>query len=187
MNRLMKIVGVVIAVIAIAAIGLGVYAFASPATVAQAAGLDRAGRLAPAAHGGGMRGGFCGQAGMEAAAGALGLTVEELQSQLWGGKTLADLAEEKGLALEDLQAEVEAACAASTKDAIEQAVTDGQITREHADWLLEGLEQGFWGGGRGGPGFGGPGGRGGRGGHGFGGPGGFKFDRPTPSAPTTDS
>ena len=29
------------------------------------------------------------------------------------------------------------------RDRISQAVTDGAITQEHADWLLEGLDKGF--------------------------------------------
>lgn len=102
---------------------------------------------------------------LEAAAQVLGMTPDELSTQLWGGKTLADLAEEKGVALEDVQAAVEAAHEQAFKDRIAQAVTDGEITQEHADWLLEGLEKGFIGGhGFGKPGFGG---------HGLGGRGGF--------------
>jgi hypothetical protein len=33
---------------------------------------------------------------------------------------------------------------AAVRDAIEQALEDGNITQEQADWLLEGLEQGFF-------------------------------------------
>ena len=87
--------------------------------------------------------GLGGQVGMEAIAEALGMTTDELSTQLWGGKTLADLAEEKGVALEDVQAAVEAAQQEAFKEAIAQAVEDGTITQEHADWLLEGLEKGF--------------------------------------------
>jgi hypothetical protein len=86
------------------------------------------------------------EAAQEAAAEALGMTVDELETQLWGGKSLADLAEEKGVPLEDVQAAVEAAQAQAVRDAIAQAVTDGKITQEHADWLLEGLDKGFIGG-----------------------------------------
>jgi hypothetical protein len=32
---------------------------------------------------------------------------------------------------------------AAVRDAIEQALEDGYITQEQADWLLQGLEQGF--------------------------------------------
>lgn len=115
--------------------------------------------------------GMGGQVGLEAAAEALGMNADELSTQLWGGKTLADLAEEKGIDLADLQATVEAAVQAeretAMRSAIEQALADGTITQDNADWLLEGLEKGFlmngFGGGFG-PGFGG---RGGFHGHGF--------------------
>ena len=103
--------------------------------------------------------GLGGQAGLEAAAEALGMTTEELSNQLWAGESLADLAEEAGVDLQDLRDAVEAAQQEATRAAIEQAVEDGNLTRDHADWLLEGLENGYW------RGFGG--GRGGFHGHGF--------------------
>jgi hypothetical protein len=111
--------------------------------------------------------GMGGQVGLEAIAKALGMTTDELSTQLWGGKTLADLAEEKGVDLQVLQDAVTAAQEAATRDAIEQVVTDGKLSREQADWLLEGLDKGYWGG----HGFGGFGGCRGHGG--FGGRGGF--------------
>jgi hypothetical protein len=130
--------------------------------------------------------GMGGQVGLEAAAEALGLSAEELTTQLWGGKTLADVAEDQGVDLQAVQDAVNAALETAKQDAIEQAVEDGNLTREHADWLLEGLEKGFLGG----RGFGGcHGGFGGRGGFGrfpggntgFGGfgrfPGGINYSR----------
>lgn len=119
--------------------------------------------------------------GFEAAAEALGMTTDELSTQLWGGKTLADLAEEKGVALADVQAAVEAAQQDALRERIQAAADAGTITQEHADWLLEGLDQGFWGGRAGGFFFGGPGGpgrHGGRGGFGL------PQDAP-PAAPTS--
>jgi hypothetical protein len=125
----------------------------------------------PHGWGRGFGRGFGGEVGLEAIAEALGMTTDELSLQLWGGKTLADLAEEAGVDLQDLQDAVIAAQEAATREAIEQAVEDGTLTREHADWLLEGLDNGYWGG----RGFGGFGGCGGRGGfHGRGGFGGFR-------------
>lgn len=103
------------------------------------------------------------QAALEAAAEALGMTVDDLKLQLWGGKTLADLADEKGVDLADVKAAVEAAQKEEVRARIEQAVTDGTITQENADWLLEGLNKGYLGSLKY---FGG--GHGGRGGHGFG-------------------
>jgi hypothetical protein len=114
---------------------------------------------------------------LEAAAGALGMTADELQTQLWGGMTLAGLAEKAGVDLADVQAAVEAAQEQATRDQIAQAVEDGTLTQAHADWLLEGLDNGYW------SGFG-------HGGHkGFGhGPRGFNFSPEAPStAPSTDT
>jgi hypothetical protein len=75
------------------------------------------------------------------------MTVDEMNAQLWGGKTLADLAEEQGVAIADVQAAVQAAVVAARQDAmrtaIDTALSNGTITQEHADWLLEGLDQGF--------------------------------------------
>ncbi len=116
----------------------------------------------------GLGRGMGGQVGLEAAAEALGMTADELSTQLWGGKTLADLAEEAGVDLQDVQDAVEAAQEQAVRDAIEQAVEDGTLTREHADWLLEGLDNGYWSG-HGMGGFGGCGGFHGRGGFGRGG------------------
>jgi len=108
------------------------------------------------------------EAALEAAAKALGMTTDELSTALSGGQTLADLAEEKGVDIADVKEAVEAAQVAETKTGITQAVTDGTLTQDKADWLNEGLDAGFWGPGvEGGMGFGmGPdmGGHGGRGG-----------------------
>ena len=109
--------------------------------------------------------GIGGQVGLEAIAEALGMTADELSTQLWGGKTIADLAEEARVELEDLQETVSAAQEQARRDAIEQAVEDGDLTREHADWLLEGIDKGFMSGHSMG-GFGGRGGFSGRGGMG---------------------
>lgn len=107
-----------------------------------------------------------GQVGLDAAAEALGMTPDELSTQLWGGKTLADLADEAGVDLQAVRDAVESAEEAAIRDAIQQAVDDGTITQDHANWLLEGLDNGYWGG------FGGGwGGFHGRGFRGFGPPG----------------
>jgi hypothetical protein len=72
----------------------------------------------------------------------LGLTSDQLRSELRAGKTLAALADEKGV---DLQTLRDAAARDASRKAVEQAVSDGTITREHGDWLLEGLDAGYWG------------------------------------------
>jgi len=164
MNRLKKYVGVATLVAIVAALGLSSIASAQEATpIAPAARL---------AHGWGFGRGMCGEAGLEAAAETLGMTVDELSLQLWGGETLSSLADKAGVDLQDVQDAVNAACLEAQKAAIQQAVEDGNLSQEHADWLLEGLEKGFWGSGVRGFGMG-PGGFGFGGPHGFRGHGGF--------------
>lgn len=97
--------------------------------------------------------GLCGQAGLEAAAKALNMTPEELSTQLWGGRTLAELADKAGVDLQKVRDAVNQACVQAIRDAIEQAVQDGRLTREQADWLLQGLDRGYWGPGAGWWGF----------------------------------
>jgi hypothetical protein len=86
------------------------------------------------------------------------LSPEQLFTELHGGKTLSDLATEKGVDLQAVQDAMDAARKEAMQQAIEQAVTDGKISREQADWMLQGLQNG-WMGGPGFPGHGpGPGG-----------------------------
>lgn len=93
------------------------------------------------------------QAIKAAIAEALGMTVAELDAAKEAGKTLAQLAEEKGITLEDIE---EAAKAAAIEQ-INQAVVDGKLTQEEADtWITRINNSDF-------PGCGG--GRGERGGH----------------------
>ena len=114
-------------------------------------------------HGGGrgMMGGF-GFAGgsqwtmFDTAAEALGLTPEEYFAELHAGKSMEEIAEEQGVEMEAVQEAMNAARGEAMRQGIEQAVEDGDISQEQADWMLEGLDQGFFGGGRGlrGRGFG---------------------------------
>jgi len=88
----------------------------------------------------------------DAAAESLGLTPEELFAELHAGQSLADIAEAQGVDLEAVHEAMKAARVEAMKQAIEQAVEEGRLTQEQADWLLEGLELGFlpgrWGFGR---------------------------------------
>lgn len=98
-----------------------------------------------------------GEAELEAAAGVLGMTTDEVSSALQNGQTLQDLADQAGVDIEDVHAAIQAVHEAEMRERIAQAVEDGTMTQEKADWLIEGLDEGFIGGGDGfGPGFGGP-------------------------------
>ena len=87
-------------------------------------------------HGGhgGRRGGVGGFGG-DAAAGALGISVDELRTELRAGRSIAQVAESKGIAIDT----VIAAIVAERTEKIEAEVTAGDLTREEADEKLAGL------------------------------------------------
>jgi hypothetical protein len=92
----------------------------------------------------GLRGG--GSTNMfDAVAKALNLTPTQLFEQLHSGKTLDEIAKAQGVDLQAVQDALNAARTQSMKDAINQAVKDGKMTQEQADWLLQGLDKGFLG------------------------------------------
>jgi hypothetical protein len=126
----------------------------------------------------------------DTAAEALGLTPQQLFTELHDGKSLAEVAEEQGVEVDAIQEALSAAREEAMRDAIEQAVEDGDMSQGQADWLLEGLEQGYMPGRGFGRGFGrggrGPGMRGGFGGFA---PGGIapQSEQSTPAVPSSSS
>jgi polyhydroxyalkanoate synthesis regulator phasin len=67
------------------------------------------------------------------AAEALGLSVEDLVAELRDGKSIADLASAKGVNVQDIaDAHLE-----QVKENLDQAVADGKLTQERAEWMLE--------------------------------------------------
>lgn len=150
-NKLPLLIGGFLAVlVVVGAIGAGI-AYADDTT--PPAGLF-GGRGGP--HGG--RG--LGTAELEAAAKVLGMTSDELSTALQSGQTLEEIATEKGVDIADVQAAIQTVHREEMRAQIEQAVTDGTMTQEKADWLLEGLDKGYL---DGGPDFGLGFGRGGHG------------------------
>ena len=197
MSRMKKYVGIAVLVGIVAALGISSVAAAqtsasTPTPTAPSAPTQQA---APPA-GFGLRG-LHSQAALDAAAKALGMTADKLSAQLWGGKTLSDLATAKGVDIATVKVAVDAAQVTETKTAIQQAVTDGTMTQAKADWLTQGLDKGYWGPGAGagalgdfgfgmGPGMGGPGG--GHGGlRGFGGALGAPLSNTAPNSSATPS
>ena len=71
----------------------------------------------------------------ESLADALGLSVDELSDELSSGKTLVELAEEKGLTQADLGAVLER----THQEELAEAVAAGVLTEEQADAMLEGM------------------------------------------------
>lgn len=67
--------------------------------------------------------------GLDAAASALGVTADELRTDLQAGKSIAQVAQEKGVNLDD----VKNAIVTEATGRIDQAVTDGKLTQEQAD------------------------------------------------------
>ena len=123
-------------------------------------------------HGGGPGGGRgLGLEGLQIAAEALNMTTDELINALRSGKTLEELADEAGVDIQDVQDAIQAERETSMRERIQQAVDDGTMTQEHADWLLEGLDKGFLGG---------------AGGFGLGGHGRGLFGTPPNQAPTAE-
>lgn len=118
-------------------------------------------------HGGpgGGHGRGLGTAELEAAAKVLNMTADELSTALQSGKTLEQIASDAGVDFAKVQEAIQAAHVTELRDRIQQALDDGTITQENADWLLEGLDKGFigvpgafgLGGPHGGPGGFGPG------------------------------
>lgn len=106
-------------------------------------------------HGRGPGGRGLSGAALEAAAKVLNMTTDEVTVALQNGQTLEDLADKAGVDIEDVHAAIQAVHETELRERIAQALEDGTITQEHADWLLEGLEKGFLGG-PGGFGLGGP-------------------------------
>ncbi|RBY88172.1 hypothetical protein DQ244_16655 [Blastococcus sp. TBT05-19] len=98
------------------------------ATTLSEAGVGRGGH----GHGGGVR------PGLDAAATALGMTEDELRTALEPeGTTLAQVAEDQGVPVDDL---VEALVEAQ-EERIAQAVEDGRLTQDEADERLADLEE----------------------------------------------
>jgi hypothetical protein len=143
MNKCLKVAGITLLVIVI---GLVVVVGASLAQGPTPTPPDERGGF-------GFDFGMMGQGDwtvFDAAAKALGLTPEQLFTELHSGKTLSDVAKEKGVDIKTVTDAMTAVRKEAMRQAIEQAVTDGRMTREQADWLLQGLEKGWMGG----PGFG---------------------------------
>jgi uncharacterized membrane protein len=150
-KRLLILAGVTLTVLLLAGLGGAALVFAQEPTPPVPFGWHGGGR---GGFGGRGMGGFGWTGGspwtmFDTAAETLGLIPEELFAELRAGKSLAEIAEEQGVEVEEVYDAASAARAEAIPEAIEQAVEDGTLTQEQADWMLEGLEQGFFPGGRG--------------------------------------
>jgi hypothetical protein len=152
MNKFLKVGGIAALVVAVSLVAVvGV-------SLAQGPTPTPPGKPGMGWFGFGFGGGQDRWAAFDAAAKALGMTPDELFSELHSGKTLADIEKEKNVDAQTVNNAIAAVRKDAITKAIEQAVTDGRITRAQADWLEQGLNQGWLGRGFGGFGHGfGPG------------------------------
>ncbi len=142
-----KIIAIgIVAMMAVLVFGFAGLAFAQDGTPAQPAPLN------PDAPGiGQMRGGRWGGQAMAGANGplheaviaalaeAFGMAPETLQARLDGGETLWQVAESLGWNSDQLQAAMLSARSA----ALEEAVTNGLMTQEQADFMAQRMNQGW--------------------------------------------
>lgn len=82
-------------------------------------------------------GGLMGDNLLSVAADKLGMKLTELLTELQNGKSIADVAREKGV---DPQTIVDA-CLAQVKEKLDEAVADGRITPKQADYQLQQIQQ----------------------------------------------
>lgn len=157
--------GWAIGALVIALLALGIYGTTTVFADDNNPPLPFGGRGPGGPHGGRILDG----AALEAVAGVLNMSTDDLSAALEGGKTLQELADEAGVDIQEVHDALSVVRAESIRERIAQALEDGTITQEHADWLLEGLDKGFLNG----PGF--------RFGHGFGG----RLEKGTPTVTAT--
>jgi uncharacterized membrane protein len=150
----MLIGGFLAVLVVVGAIGAGIV-YADDATPPTPSAMPADGRGPRAGRG-------MSAAELEAAAPILGMTTDELSTALKDGKTLEELATAAGVDIADVQKALQTVRHEEMRAQITQAVTDGTISPDKADWLLEGLDKGYLDG----PGFGLGFGRGGPGDHG---------------------
>lgn len=86
---------------------------------------------------GGMWGWGSGTTMTDVAAKLFEMTPEELIAELQEGKTLLDVAQDKGFEAKDLQD----AFLTARKEALQKAVDAGFMTQEQANWMIQNMEQ----------------------------------------------
>lgn len=83
-------------------------------------------------------------AALEAVADVLDMSTDNLSAALEDGQTLAELAEEAGVDMQEIIDAMSAVREEAMRERIKQALEDGTMTQEQADWMLEGLNKGFF-------------------------------------------
>ncbi len=141
--------GWIIAAVVIALLAVGVYGTTTVLADDNIPPLP-SGERGPGGPGGPHGGRGLDGAALEAVAKVLNMSTDDLSAALNGGKTLQELANEAGVDMQEIKDALSAVRETTMRERIAQALEDGSITQEHANWLLEGLDKGFLDG----PGFG---------------------------------
>jgi predicted DNA-binding protein YlxM (UPF0122 family) len=136
--------GVALIVLLLACLAGAAFVFAQEPTPPIPFGWHGGGRGMGGFGGRGMGGFGWARGGMwtmfDTAAEALGLSPEELFAELRAGKSLAEIAESKGVDVQTVYDAMNAARGEAMQQAIQQAVKDGRMTQEQADQMLDRLE-----------------------------------------------
>ncbi len=85
----------------------------------------------------GHRGFAFGFGGISTVAESLGIGEDELRAALADGQTIADIAEEQGVDVQDVVDDIVAA----QRERLDEAVAEGHLTQEEADEFLAGVEE----------------------------------------------
>lgn len=81
---------------------------------------------------------------LEVIADLLGMTPEEVTTAIKeDGKTLQELADEAGVDMEDIRDALSDVRDEAIRERIQTALDEGNLTQDEADWLLEGLDNGY--------------------------------------------
>lgn len=141
----MKKIVVVLLVVAVAVVALGAAGMVYAQAPTPQAPVDGTG-YGYGMMGGGMRGGRMGQnefagsgdgvlhdAMIATFANELGVSVEDLEARLVAGESMADVAFAQGFTVEEFRTLMTDARAL----AVAQAVADGTLTQEQADWMAQ--------------------------------------------------
>jgi hypothetical protein len=89
-------------------------------------------------------------ASLAAVASVLNMSTDDLSAALQNGQTLQELADAASVDMQAVTDALNSVRQTEMRDRINQALTDGTITQDKANWLLEGLDKGYLDG----PGFG---------------------------------
>jgi len=101
---------------------------------------------------------------LDVVADLLGMSADEVTDALEDGQTLQELADDAGVDMQDIKDALSGLRDEAVRERIETALDEGNLTQDEADWLVEGLDNGYLG--KLGQFFSQHGGRGGHGGHG---------------------